>query len=178
MTLDRGFTLIECLIALAIASLLFGLALPAFSNGLEAARANDARDDLLASLTTAASNAALNGQRAVLCPSADGHNCLDDEDWSRGWIVFSDPDADRVHDADEPVLNRREALAGKVRLRSTVGRTRVVYQGNGGNVGSNVTFTLCDGRGPAHAVTLVLSNASHLREGVPTAAALTETCVG
>jgi len=174
----RGFTLIECLIALAIIAILFGIAVPAFSGTLEASRAVDARNELLASLTTASSRAALTGQRAVLCPSADGRTCLDDEDWSPGWIVFSDPDADRVHDADEPVLHRQEALAGKVRLRSTVGRTRIVYQGNGGNVGSNVTFTLCDGHGPAHAVTLVLSNASRLREGVPTAAAVAETCAG
>ena len=177
MSMVHGFTLIECLIALAIAAILFGVAVPAVSNTLEAARAIDTRSELLASLTTASQRAALTGQRSVLCPSADGQTCLDSEDWSAGWIVFSDPDADRSHDPGEPLLHQQPALAGKVHLSSTVGRIRIAFQGNGGNVGSNVTFTLCDGRGPAHAVALVISNAGRLREGVPTAAAIAATCV-
>jgi type IV fimbrial biogenesis protein FimT len=178
MTPTRGFTLIECLIALAIVLLLFGIALPAASSGLEAARACDARSELLTSLTIASNRAALSGQHAVLCPSSDGAQCADDEDWSRGWIVFIDPDANRRHDPGEPLLHQQAALAGKVHLRSTVGRTRIVFQGNGGNAGSNVSFTLCDGRGTAKAVSLVLSNAGRLRESVPTAAAVSETCPG
>ena len=178
MTIARGFTLIECLIALAIVAILFGMAVPAVSGTLEAARASGARAALLASLTTAAERAALTGQRSVLCPSADGSNCLNNEEWSPGWIVFSDADADRVHDPGEPLLHHQAALAGKVRLRSTVGRTHIVFQANAGNAGSNVTFTLCDGRGPARAVSLVMSNAGRLREGVPSAAAVAATCAG
>ena len=53
-------------------------------------------------------------------------------------------------------------------LRSTAGRTRLVFQPNGGNAGSNVTFTLCDGRGAATATTLVLANDGRLRAGTPT----------
>ena len=176
MNATRGFTLIELLIAVTIIAVLFGIALPAVSNTLEAARAIDTRSELLASLTTASQRAALTGQRSVLCPSADGVSCLDNEDWSAGWIVFSDPDADRAHDSGEPLLHQQAALAGKVHLRSTVGRTRIVFQGNGGNAGSNVTFTLCDGRGPARAVSLVISNAGRLRESVPSAAAVAATC--
>jgi type IV fimbrial biogenesis protein FimT len=69
------------------------------------------------------------------------------------------------------VLRRIAALGGRVHLRSTTGRTRLVFQPNGGNAGSNVTFTLCDGRGPAKAVTLVLANSGRLRTGQPTEAA-------
>ena len=46
-----------------------------------------------------------------------------------------------------------------------------MFQPNGGNVGSNVTFTLCDGRGVEKAVTLVLANNGRLRSGTPSAAA-------
>ncbi len=178
MPIARGFTLLECLIAMAIAALLFGIALPAASNGLEAARACNARSELLSGLTTASTRAALTSQRTVLCPSLDGVQCSDSEDWSAGWIVFIDPNADRHHDPDERLLQQQGPLAGKVHLRSTVGRTRIVFQGNGGNAGSNVSFTLCDGRGAARAVSLVLSNAGRLREGVPTEAAIAATCAG
>ena len=91
----RGFTLVELTVVLAIIGILFGVALPAVSRGLEAARAVDARSNLLASLTTASNKAALTGVRTVLCPSANGGSCVDSADWSQGWIVFIDADGDR-----------------------------------------------------------------------------------
>jgi type IV fimbrial biogenesis protein FimT len=63
-----------------------------------------------------------------------------------------------------------------VRLRSSAGRTRVTFQGNGGNAGSNLTFTLCDGRGPAKARALVLSNSGRLRDAPADADAAAATC--
>jgi type IV fimbrial biogenesis protein FimT len=174
----RGFTLLELMLALGVALILFGVAVPAFSNGIEAARAVDARTNLLSSLTLAANRAALNGARAVLCPSADGRRCDDSIDWSRGWIVFLDGDGDRELGAGEAVLGHTSALAGKVRLRSSVGRTRIVFQGNGGNAGSNVSFTLCDGRGASQARALILSNQGRLRETAASAAEIAATCPG
>ena len=174
----RGFTLIELMIALAVAIVLFGFALPAVSGGLEAARSFDARSSLLTSLMLASNRATLTGTRAVLCPSPDGSHCADSADWSAGWIVFLDVDGDREVDAGDRILKQTAALAGKVRLHSTVGRTRIVFQGNGGNAGSNVTFTLCDGRGIAKAQALILNNLGGLREATASAAAIASTCVG
>jgi type IV fimbrial biogenesis protein FimT len=62
-------------------------------------------------------------------------------------------------------------------LHSTIGRTRIVFQGNGGNAGSNVTFTLCDGRGVTHARALILNNLGRLREASASAAEIASTCV-
>ncbi len=172
----RGWTLIELLIALAIASLLFGLALPAFSGGLEAARASDARAQLELSLASASNHAAITGVRGVLCPSSDGRRCDASPDWSAGWLVFLDNNANREIEGGERVLKVQPALEGRVRLRTTAGRTRIVFQGNGGNAGSNATFTLCDGRGPAKARALIMGNAGTLRDGAATAANLALTC--
>ena len=61
-------------------------------------------------------------------------------------------------------------------MRSTVGRTKIVIQPSGGNAGSNVTYTLCDGRGAAMAESLVLSNRGFLHAGFPTATAIAATC--
>ena len=113
----------------------------------------------------------------MLCPSADGQACAEGPDWSRGWIVFMDRNADRERHPAETLLLAEGPLPGKVRLRSTAGRTRIVFQGNGGNAGSNVTFTLCDGRGEAHAETVVLNNRGRLRYGTPTAAAAAAACL-
>lgn len=176
MKAQAGLTLIELLVALAAAGVLFGVAVPAFSGGLEAARSSDARASLLASLMTASNHAAIAGVRGVLCPSRDGLVCDNTPDWSQGWIVFLDPNASRELEGGERVLRVEPALKGRVQLRTTVGRTRIVFQGNGGNVGSNATFTLCDGRGPAKARALIMANAGTLRDGAASQANLDATC--
>ena len=176
MKAQTGFTLIELMIVLAIAAVLLGVAVPAFSGGLEAARAMDARSSLLSSLLSASNRAAITGTRGVLCPSLDGVACANTPDWSAGWLVFLDPNASRDLEGGERILHIQPPLAGKVHLRSTAGRTRIVFQGNAGNAGSNVTFTLCDGRGPARARALIMSNVGNLRDGAATASNLAATC--
>lgn len=176
MKAQAGLTLIELLVVVAVAGMLFGVAVPALSSGLEAARASDARTDLLTSLMAASNHAAITGTRGVLCPSRDGLACDDTADWSFGWIAFLDTNANRDLEGGERVLRVEPALAGRVHLRSTVGRTRIVFQGNGGNAGSNATFTLCDGRGPGKARALIMSNTGGLRDGPASAENLAATC--
>lgn len=171
-----GLSLLESLLALALVSVLGLAALPALNGGLEAARAADARATLLGSLTLAVHRSTMSGTRAVLCPSTDGNTCADDPDWSPGWLVFMDNNANRELDGDESILRTQKALAGQVRLRSTLGRTRIVFQGSGSSAGSNVSFTLCDGRGPVRARALIMSNTGGLRDGVATAENLAATC--
>jgi type IV fimbrial biogenesis protein FimT len=79
-------------------------------------------------------------------------------------------------DPNETLLHAERALSGKVHLRTTAGRKRLVFQPNGGNAGSNVTFTLCDGRGAGKATSLVLANDGRLRAGKPTETAA-QACV-
>jgi type IV fimbrial biogenesis protein FimT len=173
---QTGITLIELLTALAVLGILLGIALPGVQGAIEGARASEAKSGLLSSATLAISRAAVSGRRSVLCPSADGQVCDDGADWSQGWIAFTDRDGNREREPDETVIYRQPRLGGKVRLRSTEGRTRIVFQANGGNAGSNVTFTLCDGRGPSRAETVVLNNRGRLRYGTPSEAGIAATC--
>ena len=172
----RGYTVVELSVVLAIGLALLLAAARTLDAGLEAARSHDARERLAASLVAAATRAGTTGRHAVVCPSANGRSCTPTEDWSGGWIAFLDVDEDGIADAGERQLARVEALAGDVRLRSTTGRRRVTFQGNGGNAGSNLTFTLCDGRGPAKARSLVLANSGRLRDAPASAKSAAATC--
>ena len=169
-TCSRGFTLIEAVIALALGAILVGTAVPAWSAAMEAAHAAGARADLLDSLTRAIAHSALTGSEVVLCPGTPAAGCRGGVDWSGGWIAYADLDGNRQRGASETLLHVEPALAGQVHLRTTAGRTHLVFQPSGGNAGSNATFTLCDGRGAARAVTLVLANDGRLRAGIPSPA--------
>lgn len=162
-----GFTMIEALIAMLLVALLLGIAVPAWTAASAATRAAAARAALEGTLIKAMRHATVTGARVVVCP-ADGDGCRDSFDWSGGWVAWADLDADRRHDPGETLLERVGALDDGVRLRSTTGRRRLVLRPHGGAAaGSNVTFTLCDGRGADEATTLVMANSGRLRSGKP-----------
>lgn len=173
----HGFTLIEAIVVMLIAAILLVIAVPAWSNAMSAAHNGAARSALAGSLLDAVRRSALSGSEVVMCPDTGTTQCKGSVDWSGGWIVFADLNGNRSRDANEPLVHHAAALEGGVHLRSTAGRTRLVFQPNGGNAGSNVTFTLCDGRGVAQATTVVLGNDGRLRSGKPTLAAA-QACMG
>jgi type IV fimbrial biogenesis protein FimT len=170
-----GLTVLELLIAVVVVATLAAVALPRLGAAREAAHSGAAHQALVGSLMAAASHAASTGAEVVLCPG-DVQACRATQDWSRGWIVFADLDGDRVHDRYETLLRRERPLGGKAHLRSTPGRTRLVFQPNGNAAGSNVTFTLCDGRGPERATALVMDNVGRLR-AMPATPDAAKACV-
>ena len=163
----RGFTLIEALIAMLLVALLLGVAVPAWTSASAATRAASARAALEGTLVRGTRHAIVTNTRVVVCPGA-ATGCRDTFDWSGGWIAWADIDGDRRRDPNETLLQRAPSLPRGVRLRSTTGRRRLVLRPHGGvAAGSNVTFTLCDSRGPDHATTLVMANSGTLRSGKP-----------
>jgi type IV fimbrial biogenesis protein FimT len=158
----RGFTLIEAIICLAIGSLVLVLAIPVCTSALARADASAARSALLASLTEAIHHSALTGTEVVLCPG-DQLGCRDTFDWTGGWIVYADLDGNGKRDPGDTLLDLKPCLSDRVRLLTSTGRRRLVFQPNGGNSGSNVTFTLCYRTGHSRAQSLVLANNGRLR---------------
>ena len=171
-----GFTVIEALLAMLIAALLLGTAIPAWSAASEAARAAEARSLLQSTLDVAMRHATVTGSEVVVCPG-DGDGCRDTYDWSGGWLAWADLDGNRRVDPSETLLREEPALAGEVHLRTTPGRRRLVLHPHGGAAaGTNATFTLCDGRGTAKAVALALANSGRLRSVRP-APAVARACM-
>jgi type IV fimbrial biogenesis protein FimT len=167
----KGFTLIEALVAMAVAAVLLAIAVPSWSQARAAASSGAVRSDLVASILDAVRHAANAGSEVVVCPVSVPGQCSGSANWDRGWMVFADINRNRIADAYETRVSEHRPLPDQVKLRTTAGRTALVFQPNGGNAGSNVTFTLCDTRGIESAVSLVLSNAGNLRTAKPTASA-------
>ncbi|MBX3712832.1 MAG: GspH/FimT family pseudopilin [Lysobacter sp.] len=157
----HGFTLLDMILTVLILALVLGIAIPGVSHTVSRVRAVSARTAITASLFDAHRNATVLGRQLVVCAGKDG--CSGSADWSEGWIVFIDDNRDRQRGPAERIIRHEAALPRGVGLRSTVGRSRIVYQPNGSNAGSNVTFTLCDRRGPQAAERLILANGGRLR---------------
>ena len=175
---SSGITVVELLFALAVAAILFGFAGNAVSAAANAARTSNSLASLVAALTQARSIAAAEGIEVVLCPSSDGGSCAGEDHWENGWIAFQATQGTAEREADEPILLRQQALPARVHLVSTKGRTRIRFQPSGGNLGSNATFTFCDGRGPRSASAYALSNAGNLHPTETQPENVDEACAG
>ncbi len=173
-----GFTLIEMMIVLAVVAVLVGMVSVSVSSVTNASRSASAKASLVASLMRARSMAATGNVDVVLCPSLDAKTCASGYHWENGWIAFAaiSPGSDRT--GDDPVLAQQGNLRPNVHLVTTSGRTRIRFQPSGGNAGSNVTFTFCDGRGPKAATAYAMSNAGNLHPTKPKAANVAEACAG
>ena len=160
---QTGVTLIELIVVVAIVAVTLALATRMASAAINASRTSNSVSSLYASLTRARSFAATAAVDVVLCPSSNGSTCTPGYRWENGWIAFAATHAGSDRSADEPILLHQEALPPKVHLITSPGRTRVRFQPSGSNAGSNVTFTVCDGRGPQKATAYTMANNGSMR---------------
>jgi type IV fimbrial biogenesis protein FimT len=173
---QEGVTLIELLCVVAIVAVIAGFATRMGSAAINAARSSNSVSNLFATLTRARSFAASAGVDVVMCPSSDGETCAAGYHWEGGWIAFPATHAGSDRTLDEPVLLRQQALPPKVHLITSAGRTRVRFQPSGGNAGSNVTFTLCDGRGAGSASAYAMANNGALHAIAPDPDRIAQAC--
>ena len=95
----RGFTLIELLTTISIIVVILALAAPSFTAFQRNSELTGVANTMLASLSTARSEAMKRGRNTLVVPSADCATWGDD--WSQGWIVFVDLDASQSPSPDE-----------------------------------------------------------------------------
>ena len=69
------------------------------------------------------------------------------------------------------MIHVRRRLDPDLRISGSEARTRLVFKANGGNPGSNTTFTLCDVAGRAKALSVMLANNGRIRRSAATAEA-------
>ena len=90
---QRGFTLIELMITLAIAVVLLVVAVPSFVSFQRNSQLTSLTNSLVASIYAARGEAMKTGFNAFVVPTGNG------SDWKTGWVVFVDRDRDGAFDA-------------------------------------------------------------------------------
>ena len=139
MNRQRGFTLIELMITLAIAAILLTVGVPSFQSMMRNNRAATHMNEMITALNLARSEAAKRGLRVSLCPSTNQAACTGGTSWNNGWIVFIDTSTNDSSVIVGTVLRVGEALAG---APTFTGPPSVRYRFTGGTLpdGTSVQF--------------------------------------
>ncbi len=87
---NRGFTMVELLVVLAIGIILVAIAIPSYKTTIDTQKATLRANALLADIDYARSEAVKEGQNVTICPPASGATVACSTtatNWNGGWIV-------------------------------------------------------------------------------------------
>lgn len=146
---SSGFTLVELMTTLSIATILMLVALPSmssfFSNNKLAQRAND----IVSSLHFARSTALSREATISLCASSDQLSCNGSLDWSEGWLVWVDSNSDSNLNNGEEILYVNDLNAQPNAIVLDAGNT-ISFSSTGMNniaPGTRINFNICEAAG-------------------------------
>jgi len=125
---QRGFTLIEVIVALAITAILLSMAIPAYRSLTLSNRIASYGNEFLGTLSFARSEALQRSARVAVCASSNGTSCSVGGSWTQGWLVYTDTGTLGQVDGTDLVLRYHEALKGQVTMvGSSLLSTYVAY---------------------------------------------------
>lgn len=154
-----GYTLIELMAVLAIASTLLVVAIPMFRTQVQNSRMSAAATDLLGTFMFAKAEAIGRRDPVTVCISnenADG--CATNGQWEDGWLTFVESDAngtDGTINSGEQIIQIHPALTEGLTVRTLAGETgddslenRVTYEPNGRtNLSGTKRLIICNSLG-------------------------------
>lgn len=140
----RGYSIVEMLVTLAVASILFGLAVPGFSDFFARQRSIAAINQIVGAVNFARHAAITYRATTVLCP-AEGSLCARRNQWHLGAMVFKDSNADGVRDPTETILTQLPALRPGERViwRSFRNKSYLQFKPTGLTSWQNGSFQYC-----------------------------------
>jgi type IV fimbrial biogenesis protein FimT len=159
-----GFTLIDLIITLAIALILFSMVIPSFRlltvKNLQTSEINR----IVRHFHLARSLAISKETHHILCPSRDGENCAEPTDWNHGHILFEDSNENGSRDHNERLEAAYKPLqdAG-IGIETTQEDRYVIYHGDGRPSGYNLTLKFCDTENRIPPKAVFVSNLGRVR---------------
>jgi type IV fimbrial biogenesis protein FimT len=164
---QKGLTLPELLIGIALVGVLAGLAIPAFGGVIEQVRAKTVSDRIQAELVFARSEAVFRRRQVVVCRTHDLVDCAYIGSWSMGTMTFEDRNGDKIRNRDEPILRVMNAADyGGMHLVDVGRRSHVSFRPDGRSGGTNMTLKLCS-RGLDARRLLVINVGGRIRSAMP-----------
>ncbi|MDH5190313.1 MAG: GspH/FimT family pseudopilin [Gammaproteobacteria bacterium] len=157
MKMNKGFTLIELMVSLAVMAIFLTMAIPAFTDVIKNNRLVSQTNSLVADINLARSEAVKRGVQVILCRSANSTAAVSSlacggiaQTWTTGWFVFASGDSNTTFTAGTDTLIKRSEIArkGVIIKTNASGDSSLAYNADGTNGNSStVLFALCDDRG-------------------------------
>lgn len=160
---ESGFTLIEVMVSLAILGILATLAVPSFTETIKRYRVKAIKDELIASMQMARTEAIRRGMPVGLIRENDAAVCAEalpaTEDWNCGWRVAVSTNSDLEITTDERATplqvtllpsgydvkhsgHGNQIVFGVWGQATVVGQKFVIYNTNDGLTGDS-TLSIC-----------------------------------
>ena len=153
-----GFSLIELIITIAIASIILTLAAPSFQTALLNNRMIAQNDALINALNYARSTALTQNINSSVCPASALGSAACGSNWSTGWIIITEPAVGTsallqiyLTGTNDPILssNANSVLFNHLGLANTPAH-----------------FKLCDSRGGNFASSVLVSATGFIESGI------------
>ncbi|MCZ6564827.1 MAG: GspH/FimT family pseudopilin [Gammaproteobacteria bacterium] len=159
---ESGFTLIELMIALAVAAIVLTLGMPSFGRIMERNGLAVQVNDFISSLNYARSEAVKRKQNVVVCRSdttVTPLNCNTGTGYEDGWLVYIDFDRDGSFDVGtDEIIWTHDALKQGMQFYGGGNYTnRIAFNAKGRST-QNGSFTLCKDNDATKARVLVVDS--------------------
>ncbi|MCU7940182.1 MAG: GspH/FimT family protein [gamma proteobacterium symbiont of Bathyaustriella thionipta] len=160
----HGFTLIELIITITIAGILFSLAIPSFSHMLAHNQQTSVLHTLFKHLNVARNEAINTNHHVLLCKSVDGKHCITQSSWDDGWLIFTDNDNNKKVNDEERVIYSQQSLPSHIFLDYRgFGSNNYFRYYPDGHGSANGTFTLCNHSNEKLAQSIIISRTGRVR---------------
>jgi len=175
-TSARGFTLVELVITLAIASILTGTAVASFSSLVAASTLTSSVNTFIAHVQLARSESITYGGTVVMCPSNNQSHCTGGLQWHAGFILFRDLNQNSRREANEDLVRVFQAQNNSIEILSTPGRKKLKFRATGMSPGSNATIRICHSKSSGDSKAVIISNSGRPRVSEKTKSGASYSC--
>ena len=148
MKTQRGFTIIELMIAVALLAAMVVIGVPSFNSIINSNETAAKSNEFLSALKVARAEATKRRQNVIVCASNNQADCAS-SDWSDGWIVFEDSlpvatSGNGAFDVGETIIDTFSLPAGFTVTRAATGPDQIIFAATGLSDSSVAqTFTVC-----------------------------------
>lgn len=155
----NGFTLIEAMVTLVIASILIGVGIPSTKSLYAHIRADSNIRKLQQSLTFARNHAIAYGAKVTMCPLEQG-KCQ--KDWQGGYSIFIDSFPTNEFNSYDTLIYKSSAFAREDTV--AYNRLAIRFQPEGLASGTNGTLKYCPGNASSeYSRAVIVSQSGRIR---------------
>ena len=162
---DKGFTLLELLVVVAISGILLGVGLPAMGALIERNQFKAEVSALHRAVSLSRSMAVYRGEAVSLCPLTNSNAC--GNNWTGKLTIFSDSNQNSTLDPDEETIGIVSALeqSGTRLDRRHSRASAIMFRSTGNAFGHNGTLKVCMDGSTDLSATIIVSGAGRIRLG-------------